>query len=85
MNLTSNTVVKVRKQVNLHDLANKINVPTLIISGHHDEATRACVQPYADHIKGARWVIFEKSSHMPHVEEKELCMKTVGDFLDAND
>ena len=46
---------------------------------------RACVQPYADNIKGSRWVIFENSSHMPHVEEKELCMKTVGDFIAAND
>jgi hypothetical protein len=36
-----------------------------------------------DHIPGARWVIFEASSHMPHVEERELCMKTVNDFLAA--
>lgn len=63
----------------------KIDVPTLIISGRYDEATPACVQPFADGIKGSRWVIFENSSHMPHVEEKELCMKTVGDFLAAND
>ena len=65
--------------------AQAINVPTLLISGRHDEATPACVQPFADNIKGARWVIFEKSSHMPHVEEHEKCMKTVGAFLDEND
>lgn len=63
----------------------KINVPTLIISGHYDEASRACVQPYKDNIKGSHWVIFEHSSHMPHVEETELCMKTVGEFIAAND
>ncbi len=63
----------------------KINVPTLIISGRHDEATPTCVQPYKDHIKGSKWVIFEDSSHMPHVEEKALCMATVGAFLDEND
>ncbi|MEQ1521397.1 MAG: amino acid amidase, partial [Aestuariivirga sp.] len=34
---------------------------------------------------GATWEIFEQSSHMPHVEEKEKCMKLVGAFLDAND
>lgn len=78
-------VVGTLKNWNIIPELHKINVPTLIISGHHDEATRACVQPYADNIKGSRWVIFEKSSHMPHVEEKELCMKTVGDFLDASD
>ncbi len=63
----------------------KINVPTLVISGRYDEATPACVQPYKDHIKGAQWVIFENSSHMPHVEEKDLCMETVGAFLNQND
>jgi L-proline amide hydrolase len=63
----------------------KINVPTLIISGRYDEATPACVQPYKDNIKGSRWEIFENSSHMPHVEEKDACMTLVGDFLDAND
>ena len=63
----------------------RINVPTLIISGRHDEATPTCVQPYKDNIKGSRWVIFEDSSHMPHVEEKALCMATVGAFLNEND
>ena len=63
----------------------KITVPTLVISGRYDEATPACVQPFVDHIKGAEQVIFENSSHMPHVEEKALCMATVGAFLNKND
>ena len=67
------------------DRLHKINVPTLIISGRHDEATPACVQPYKDNIRGAKWEIFEQSSHMPHIEEKEKCMKLVGAFLAAND
>jgi L-proline amide hydrolase len=62
-----------------------INVPTFILSGRHDEATPACVQPFKDHIAGATWKIFENSSHMPHVEEQSACMKSVGDFLAAND
>jgi L-proline amide hydrolase len=67
------------------DKVKAINVPTLLISGRYDEATPAVVQPFADAIEGARWVIFEQSSHMPHVEEKEACMATVGAFLDEND
>lgn len=67
------------------DKVHAINVPTLLISGRYDEATPAVVQPFADNIKGARWVIFEESSHLPHVEETEKCMKTVAEFLDAND
>jgi L-proline amide hydrolase len=63
----------------------KIAVPTLLLSGRHDEATPATVQPYKDHIKGATWVIFEDSSHMPHVEEKEFCMGVVGGFLNMHD
>ena len=78
-------VVGTLKNWNIIPELHKINVPTLIISGRHDEATPACVQPFKDNIKGSRWEIFENSSHMPHVEEQEKCMKTVGDFLDAND
>ncbi len=59
-----------------------INVPTLLISGRFDEATEACVQPYADEIPDVRWTIFEQSSHMPHVEERAVCMAEVGAFLD---
>ena len=61
-----------------------INVPTLLISGRFDEATEACVQPYADEIPDVRWRIFEQSSHMPHVEERADCMAEVGAFLDQN-
>lgn len=61
----------------------QITVPTLLISGRYDEATPLCVQPYADRIPDVRWRIFEHSSHMPHVEEKEACLKAVAEFLDA--
>jgi L-proline amide hydrolase len=78
-------VIGTLKDWNIIPELNKINVPTLIISGRHDEATPACVQPFGDNIAGSRWVVFEDSSHMPHVEEQQECMKTVGEFLDQND
>ncbi|NML76989.1 proline iminopeptidase-family hydrolase [Rhizobium sp. S-51] len=59
-----------------------ISAPTLLISGRYDEATEACVQPYANEIPDVRWRIFEQSSHMPHVEEREACMAEVAAFLD---
>ena len=62
-----------------------IEVPTLLISGRHDEATPATVQPFADEIPDVRWQIFEDSSHMPHVEEKEACLDAVAAFLDGVD
>jgi L-proline amide hydrolase len=63
------------------DRLHLIDVPTLLISGAHDEATPATVQPFADRIPDVRWHIFPHSSHMPHVEEFDDCMRIVGDFL----
>lgn len=70
---------------NIIDQLHRIEAPVLLISGRYDEATPAVVQPFADGIKGARWEIFENSSHLPHVEETERCMQVTGDFLDAHD
>ncbi len=58
-----------------------IDVPTLLISGAHDEATEATMRPFATNIPDVRWHVFPNSSHMPHVEEFEDCMKVVGGFL----
>jgi L-proline amide hydrolase len=78
-------VVGTLKSWSVIDRLPQINVPTLVLSGRHDEATPACVAPYRDKIPGARWTIFENSSHMPHVEEQEACMTLVGEFLKEND
>ena len=78
-------VIGTLKHWSIIDRLDRIEVPILLISGRHDEATPATVQPYADHIKDVRWEIFENSSHMPHVEETERCLQVVGDFLDRND
>ena len=78
-------VIGTLKTWSVIDKVHRINVPTLLISGRFDEATPAVVQPFKDNIKGARWEIFEHSSHMPHVEEQEKCMKLVGEFLNNND
>jgi L-proline amide hydrolase len=59
----------------------EIDVPTLVISGRYDEATPAVVEPIAKGIPGATWVLFEDSSHMPHVEEPERYLKVVESFL----
>lgn len=63
------------------DRLDRIRVPVLLISGRHDEATPATVQPYADRIPDVRWTIFENSSHQPHFEETEACLNLVDEFL----
>jgi L-proline amide hydrolase len=78
-------VIGTLKNWSIIDRLPAIEVPTLIVSGRYDEATPATVQPYKDGIAGSRWEIFEHSSHMPHVEEKERCMQVVGEFLARHD
>ena len=78
-------VIGTMKRWTIIDRLDRIAVPVLLISGHHDEATVACVQPFADHIPDVRWTIFKDSSHMPHVEERAACMQVVGDFLDSTE
>ncbi len=65
--------------------AASINVPTLLISGRFDEATPATVQPFYDRIDDVRWEIFEASSHMPFIEEKERFLSVVDEFVRAHD
>jgi L-proline amide hydrolase len=78
-------VVGTLKNWSVIDRLDRIAVPVLLVSGRHDEATPATVQPFADHIPDVRWRIFEESSHMPHVEEKAACLAAVAEFLDARD
>lgn len=63
----------------------EIRTPTLVLSGRYDEATPAVVQPIADGIPGAEWIIFENSSHMPHIEEKERYLDVLARFLHDHD
>ncbi|HVB51951.1 MAG TPA: proline iminopeptidase-family hydrolase [Acidimicrobiales bacterium] len=62
-----------------------INAPTLLLSGRHDQATPATVQPFFDSIADVHWEIFEDSSHMPFVEEPERYRSVVESFLAQHD
>lgn len=48
-------------------------------------AASQVVQPYADGVADMRWQIFENSSHMPHVEEKDACLAAVAAFIEQHD
>lgn len=78
-------VVGTLKDWTIVDRAYLIDVPTLLVNGRYDEATEATMQPFADNIPDSRWEVFEKSSHMPHVEERERYLDVVGAFLDSVD
>ncbi len=59
----------------------EIEAPALLLSGRYDEATPAIVETLHRGIRGSEWIIFENSSHMPHLEEPERYMQAVNDFL----
>jgi len=60
-----------------------ITARTLVISGRHD-----CVNPpeegalIAALVPGARQVILECSGHLPAVEEREVYLSLIADFLE---
>jgi L-proline amide hydrolase len=63
----------------------EIEVPTLLVSGRHDEATPALQETLRDGIAGSEWELFEESSHTPHLEERDRYMQVVGAWLARND
>ena len=67
------------------DRLGEVDVPTLLVSGRHDEATPALQETLVRGIAGAEWEVFEDSSHMPHVEERERTMQVVGAWLARHD
>jgi L-proline amide hydrolase len=59
----------------------RINVPTLVTSGRHDEATPLIARTVHEGIRCSEWVLFENSSHMAHVEEAALYMRVLEKFI----
>lgn len=63
------------------DRLHEIHVPTLIISGLYDESTPTLNDVLYRGIAGSERVLLEHSSHLAHVEEPELYMQVVQDYL----
>lgn len=78
-------VIGTMKDWAIEDRLPLIEAPTLLISGRYDEATPEVVRPYVERVPGCRWMVFEQSSHMPHVEEQEACLQAVSEFLKTLD
>ena len=78
-------VIGTMKDWTVIDRLDQVVAPTLLVNGRYDEATPACVQPFADRIPDVRWEVFEESSHLPQVEEEQRYLQVVGAFLDTYD
>ncbi len=58
-----------------------IEVPTLVINGVDEGASDESIKPFLDEIKDVKWIKFKNSSHMQLYDEKELYLKTIGEWL----
>ena len=74
-------VIGTLKNWNIVDRLGEIRVPTLVISGRYDEATPAIAETVNHGIPGSKWIVFENSSHLPHVEETERYIRALNEFL----
>ncbi len=79
------TIVGTIRDWQVTDRLGEIRVPTLIVSGRHDETTPRLQETLLQGIAGSEWVCFEESSHVPHVEEPERWLEAVGGFLHRED
>jgi len=59
----------------------EIKSPALFLCGRYDEASPEATATYHREIPGSEMVIFEKSSHTPFLEEPELYLEVLRDFL----
>lgn len=74
-------VIGTLKSWDITDRLHEIKVPTLLLSGRYDEATPIIVETIHRGIPGSEWIIFENSSHMPHVEERDLYLQVLDRFF----
>lgn len=69
------------KDWDITDRLHEISTPTLLLSGRFDEATPAIVDAIRQRIAGSEWIVFEQSSHTPHLEEPAAFNAAVRGFL----
>jgi L-proline amide hydrolase len=63
------------------DRLGEIQLPTLVVTGEHDEATPAVNRTVSGAIPGARSVILPACSHMAHVEDPEGYVRLLDGFF----
>src|SRR5437763_14815148 len=69
------------KSVEYTDRLSSIHVPTLVMCGDHDESDPSLSHTMHDKITGSKLVIFPKSGHMTFVDQPDMFIQTVNEFL----
>ncbi len=60
----------------------QLDIPILITYGKYDQVTSETVNNLVKQFKNAKSAIFTKSSHVPHLEEKERYIRVINKFLE---
>jgi L-proline amide hydrolase len=79
---TEFTVVGSIKDFDVTDRLGEIKVPVLLISGAYDEVRPDVIARAHERLRDSQWELFEDSSHMPHLEERERFLEIVEAFLE---
>ena len=69
------------KDWSVEDKLERVDVPTLIISGALDESTPRMNELMNDKIKGSKWLLLKKSHHIGYVEETDEVIKAIKSFI----
>ena len=59
-----------------------IVAPALVLGGRYDECTPAIQEDLHRRLPGSEWTVFERSAHLPHLEEPQCFREVVEGFLD---
>lgn len=72
--------------IELEDRLKDVTQPVLVCTGRHDRAcTVEAAEAMAEGLPNAELIIFEESGHMTFVEENELYLKVVRQFLNKSE
>jgi proline iminopeptidase len=75
------TVTGTEKDYDLTDRLDRLDVPVLFLCGRYDWSRPEDTAFFSELIRGAEIVVFEESSHMPHLEEPDLYLQVLRTFL----
>lgn len=74
-------ITGIHKDYDVTDRLGELTVPTLFLCGRHDEIRPEDTAWYHNLVPGSELVIFEESSHMPHLEEPDRFQRVLRDFV----
>ncbi len=74
-------ITGIHKDYDVTGRLGELRVPTLFLCGRYDATRPADTAWYHSLVPGSELVIFEQSSHVPHLEEPDRYQQVVRDFL----